>query len=1188
MKEGLLMKRRICFILCVLMIISLSLSSVLADSPSGGGGAGSLNGGANSGDVNETPTTAEKLAMIINEMQDGACSYEDDVVTLEDDFTLTETLVIPTGENVILDTHRYDIIASGDFDAIYVPEGASLTVEGRGMIIGGADEQQGKYAINNEGVLIIDDSRLEIIGGGTMIEDEPNSPGGSSGGASGGSSGGNSSGPSSPGSSGSSESVKGGPPGEYDTDETTIPGTVYAQNGGSGVHNEGTLILNYGKIIGGLGTESNGDAISGNITGGECIVHSDNDQDYELISSSSTDKQYVFFREATTAEGLYITFVLSNSDCCEYTYSYDEENEEYTETIKMLKNVTVPSYSGNFFGGSLVLDTNGYTINIVSDEEENSGLYVYYIMLKGNGTINGNVVFGYAIIEEGTINGDLVAESVGMSKLIINGGTVNGSIHTIGGTLEINDGTINGLIEAYSTEVIINGGTIAGGTNSWVNEAGQSRGTIWVRDDNITVNGGNIIGRTDSEGENGYPAITIPIRDGGHGLPHLILNGGSITGGIGTESNGVAVDSAVAISKEEGVIIKESADGKYWTVLPEDSGSSKTYLKAGTQYCISVKNGTAYKSNDLTTPIMEANAGDNITLVADSAPREKMFKEWSISGAEIGNLTNETVTFTMPSGSVVCEAVYMSENWYEVNAGEASAVMKCEDYEMQVIPVSQNQKVFASVRDLADGMGLGCEWNAETQEITFSTDNKQLTYVLGSQNCISYNNTILVDVKAVMDVFLAEDFWVIGDENKVVAKKKTDENTATIKLNAQNGTTTGAGDYYIGSSVTISTTTNSSYSFGGWYEGETQVSSSASYTFIADADKTFVAKSTRNRHSGGAIAMTLSQIIKNADGTTTTVTIDKKTGKSTKTTNLLDGSVKVEEIFKDGIEKVTLTDKNGNTEITTKYPDGTKITEKKVKNGVSVKAVTSVNNEVSASVTGINDTQTKIVIPVEDVSDGTVAVIVRDDGTEQVLKNCLPTQEGLSLCLLEDAELKIVDRSKDFADTKGHWATDSIDFVIARDLFNGTSKEEFSPNTNMTRGMVAVVLHNYENNPEFEVERQFQDIAQNSWYSEAVSWLYDKGVVSGYDDNTFGAEDHITREQLVTLLYRYAGNPQHSETDIIFDDADEINEYAKTAVIWSIENGIINGKNDNKFDPKGIATRAECAAIIQRFIKAVF
>ena len=1221
-------KRILSFLLVTTILFSMSIFAQ-ANTGGGGGGAsaGSSGGSTNSGSTDGTSTVAAELAQFLNEIQDGVCSFEDDVVTLEDDLILTEIIVVPTGENVILDTYRYDIIAQGDIPAIIVPEGASLTVGGSGMVMGGTDENEGNAAIINYGELFIDDYDIDIVGGGTIVEESGDSGNGSGGGSLGGSSGGASGGSSSgsggtrPGSSGSTNhpSFDGGggdgggsgmprpigKPGEYETEETVIPGTVYALNGGVGIHNEGDLYLNAGKIVGGFGTESNGSALSGNITGGECIVHSDDDQDYELISSSSTDKRYIFFREATTAESLYIALVIANDSCCEYSYTYDADTDDYEENIILLSDVTMPSWGGNFYGGSLELDLNEHTINIAPDDNDDNqgGLYVYYIHIKGNGIINGNIYFGNAIIDNGTIKGDLVADSVGMRDLIINGGTINGSIVTLGGTLEINNGIVNGLIEAHSTDIVVNGGVISGGTNSWPFEIGDrlssvyhggelvwqhlydgNLGTIWIRSGDITVNGGKITGWVDNDGKTGHPAITYTEEYNEQPEVHLIFDGGEITGGIGSQTSGKAV--AGLLSKNEGVIIKESANGEYWTVLEENS-TEKTYLKAGTEYCISVKNGKAYKTENLTVPIMEATAGDNITLVADSTPTEKMFKEWSISGAEVENSTNKTVTFTMPESNVVCEAVYMSENWYEIAAGDTSAIMNGQDYVMTVIPVSQNQKVFASPRDLADGMGVDCTFNGETQEITFATENKQLTYVLGSEYCISLEDQILVDVKAVMDIFLAEDFWVIGDENKVVAKKKTDENTATITLSAQNGSVTGAGNYYMGSSITISTTTNSGYSFAGWYEGETQVSTNATYTFVADADKALVAKSTRSYggYGGGAIAATLSQTVKNDDGTVTY--IKTVAGKTVKETTLLDGSKKVEEISKDGTEKITITDKNGNTETTTKYPDGTKIVEKKIKNGISVKTVTTSKNETSAVITGTESKETAIAIPIEDVSNGTVAVVVDDDGTEQVIKNCLPTEEGLKLTVSEDTEIKIVDRSKAFADTEGHWANDSIDFVVARDLFKGTSEKEFSPDAYMTRGMFAVVLHNYENNPEFKAEGQFFDVASNSWYKESVDWLYDKGVVSGYEDGSFGAEDNITREQLITLFYRYAGNPQYSNKNIEFNDAADISEYAKDAILWAIEKGIINGKEDNNFDPKGTATRAECAAIVQRFIKTI-
>ena len=1213
------MKKTVALFLCVIMTISLCVSGVFASGAGGvvigdggisgrpgigntpessGGGSARPEGGESTPDDSPVDSaSAQELAQLINDMQDGACSVSENVVFLEDDLILEETLVIPVSENVVFDIDRYDVIASGDFEAVYIPDDASLTLNGRGRIIGGTGEENGRCAINNDGTLIVDDFLIEIIGGGTIDEEHSS---GSGGGTSSGLGGGASSG--SGGEHRPPLSINGGTPGEYSQYATEVPGTVFAQTGGAAIYNNGKLYLQSGKVVGGFGSLENGPAIQGNITGGECIVHSDDDQTYELINSYSTNKQYVFSREATSAEEFYIALVLDEPNCCRYEYSYDEETEEYTERITLLSEIDIASYGGHFVGG-VELNTNGHTLTVNSDEEDENGyLYFYYIKIFGGGTINGNICFGNAVIESGTINGDLVADSLGMVKLIINRGIINGNIYTLGGILEINGGAVNGLIEALHTDVVVNDGLISGGTNSWLYEIGDSLGsvyhegelvwrllydgnlgTIWIREGDITVNGGEITGWVGNDGQTGRPAISYTEGYGEATAVHLIFNGGTITGGIGTESNGRAVCGN--IGKNDGVIIKESNDETYWEVLSEET-TDKTYLKAGTSRCLSVKNGKAYKSNDLNTPIMEAFAGENITIIADNAPSEKLFKEWNVAGVDVINPEEETITFVMPDSNISCEAVYMNENWYQVVSGELSAVMDGEECVLSVSPVSYNGKLFALSRDIADGVGLQCQWNSESQEISFSLDNKELTIPLDSAYCMSTDDGIVVDVKKVMDMFLSDEYWVLGNENKVVAKKKTDENTVTISLSSQTGRTTGAGDYFKGSSVEINVTMNSGYNFLGWYDGETLVSSNANYVFVADSDKSLVAKSYRYSSGGGIPVILHNPGIKNEDGSITKITKDSKTGNEIKTTTMPDGSTKVEETAKDGTVKITNTDKDGNVETTINYPDGARTTERKNKNGVRVKAVTTVNNSTSATVTGIKE-KTEVVVPLKNVSGKMVAVVVSEDGEETIVKNSFPTDEGMAVLLDENATLKIVDRAKDFADTKQHWAEDSIDFVVSRDLYKGVSENEFSPNTNMTRGMFAVVLHNYENNPEFEKDGLFNDVSQKLWYGEAVNWLHDKGVISGYENGEFRADENITREQLITLFYRYAGNPQYSNKNIEFNDATDISEYAKDAILWAVEKGIINGKEGNVLDPLGTATRAECAAIVQRFIKKV-
>lgn len=316
---------------------------------------------------------------------------------------------------------------------------------------------------------------------------------------------------------------------------------------------------------------------------------------------------------------------------------------------------------------------------------------------------------------------------------------------------------------------------------------------------------------------------------------------------------------------------------------------------------------------------------------------------------------------------------------------------------------------------------------------------------------------------------------------------------------------------------------------------------------------------------GGGAPEPSEEIIKNDDGSITTIKTDKKTGTVTETTKYLDGSTK---------------------EIVTQK-DGTQFVTTNKKSGVKMEATISVNGKTTAKISipkGIKSED--IVIPAQTLTSGTIAVLIKESGEEEIITNSIATQEGVLATFTENATVKIIDNSKEFSDVENHWANDFVDFVTARGLFNGTSERVFSPDITMTRGMLAVVLHNYEKNPEYSYDGKFMDVETDSWYGEAIGWLSDKGIATGYENGNFGAEDSITREQLAVFLYRYAGLPEHSGT-ISFADSDKISNYAIDAISWATEKGILSGKGNNMLDPQGLATRAEVATMITRFIRNI-
>lgn len=196
---------------------------------------------------------------------------------------------------------------------------------------------------------------------------------------------------------------------------------------------------------------------------------------------------------------------------------------------------------------------------------------------------------------------------------------------------------------------------------------------------------------------------------------------------------------------------------------------------------------------------------------------------------------------------------------------------------------------------------------------------------------------------------------------------------------------------------------------------------------------------------------------------------------------------------------------------------------------------------------------------------------------------------GVMVKLADNATVKLVDNTKSFVDVPGHWAEANVAFVSAHELFNGTDDTHFSPNGTMTRGMMATVLFRLDGENKGDVNASFADVADGTWYTDAVAWANAQGIVTGYSDAAFGPEDNVTREQLAVMIYRYAqalklvGNTTAGKLD--FADADSVNDWASEAMSWLTANGILIGKPGNLLDPQGNATRAEVSAVLERFVE---
>lgn len=172
----------------------------------------------------------------------------------------------------------------------------------------------------------------------------------------------------------------------------------------------------------------------------------------------------------------------------------------------------------------------------------------------------------------------------------------------------------------------------------------------------------------------------------------------------------------------------------------------------------------------------------------------------------------------------------------------------------------------------------------------------------------------------------------------------------------------------------------------------------------------------------------------------------------------------------------------------------------------------------------------------------------------------------------------------------GAWYIDAVQYAYDHGLMTGTSATTFSPDQATTRGMIVAILHRQEGEPVVNYLMTFDDVDEGAYYAEAVRWAASEGVVNGYSASAFGPTDAITREQLAAILYNYAtykGMDTSARADLSgYSDAASVSAWAEDAMQWAVDEGLINGMSETTLAPDGNATRAQVAAILQRFLEA--
>lgn len=352
----------------------------------------------------------------------------------------------------------------------------------------------------------------------------------------------------------------------------------------------------------------------------------------------------------------------------------------------------------------------------------------------------------------------------------------------------------------------------------------------------------------------------------------------------------------------------------------------------------------------------------------------------------------------------------------------------------------------------------------------------------------------------------------------------------------------------------------------------------------ADGKLTITTRPSSGGSSGGGSSTTKTETTNNPDGSTTKTetksdgtvveTTTNKDGSTTKTETKKDGSSVTENKDASGSTATVKTDKNGSTEAEAMISEKAVADAKESGEAVKVPAeVKAGENSSSAPTVKVelpkNAGETKVEIPVKNVSGGTVAVIVHPDGTEEIVKDSLPTENGIQLTVSGNTTVKIMDNSKDFVDVKDHWAKDAIDFVSARELVNGIDAAHYAPDAATTRAQLWTILGRQND----------ADLTGGAnWYEKAQAWSVANGISDGTNPN-----GTITRAQMVTMLWRTAGSAA-AESKTGFTDV-SVDSYYAQAVAWAVENGITTGVGGGRFDPNATCTRAQIATFLARSLK---
>ena len=453
----------------------------------------------------------------------------------------------------------------------------------------------------------------------------------------------------------------------------------------------------------------------------------------------------------------------------------------------------------------------------------------------------------------------------------------------------------------------------------------------------------------------------------------------------------------------------------------------------------------------------------------------------------------------------------------------------------------------------------------------------------------------------------------LNDPDKDAAPILDSTHKVVVQLifNANTGNTADNRYQYANSGDTVTVPeapTRSGYTFGGWYDNDalsgdpvTEISAEAT------GDQTYWAKWTAKQTPPPTIPPTVSEetidaIADAAPGET--VTVDLSSGSTT-----LDKEVFETLAGKDVTLVVDLGDGVSWTVNGMDIPEDTDFTDLDLgvtmnSDGIPVDVVNAITGEhgsvqVTLAHNGAFGFTMTLTAPLGEENAGLWANLYHfdEDAGKMTFETAaqIGSDGSVSLAFNHASQYAIVIDDHNhgvvtlpFTDVRdSDWFYNPVVYVYSQGLMTGTSADTFEPNTSLSRAMLVAVLHRLEGSPAVSTG-DFTDVADGDWYAQAVNWAASVGVVNGFDDGTFQPNTAITREQLAAILRNYAaykGLDVSTSGDLsTYTDAGSVSDWAKESVEWAVGQGLLSGMTVDTLQPQGVSTRAQVAAVLQRYL----